>query len=131
MKNIEGLSALNLMLNLADRTENGFVPLSKYKLSEDSDKIIYDDSKPEKDDYYPIVFYDADHKAFFSYDSLLTGVTVRCRVIEGHEDWGLSSFITFTAKDEAENSVEFFIDDGHIYFSELNINTHLPIKIQR
>ena len=53
MKNIDGLSALNLMLNLADRTENGFVPLSKYKLSEDSDKIIYDDSKPEKDDYYP------------------------------------------------------------------------------
>ena len=134
MKNIEGLAALNLMLDLAQDTERGVVPLSEYKYPKDYGKIIYDDSKPEKDDYYPVVFGGRDdHKAEFSYDSLLAGVTVRCRVTEHPEEYDYegcrrkadrSCFLIFTAKDEADNSVEFCIEDGHIYYSDLKINNH-------
>ena len=125
MINVDTLAVVGLIHELAGKTENGAVPLSRVKQSE-LGKIVYDDSKPEKSEKYSYTAYpvvsevsggEGHYVAVSNYDSILKGVTVRyCdygRMFVNSDGTPAFNNVELIAEDETTGAkVEFDIQDG-------------------
>ena len=128
MMNIDTLTAIGFIHELADKTKHGSVAFSQSKNeAEVWEKIVYDDRKPEEDDErdytaYPVIFgYDKNYFAgkdqrivAVPYDAFLQGLKVRYCVFKDPED----NFVKFSARDKDGRSLDYFIEKGTFSFYE-------------
>ena len=124
--NIDTLTAIGFIRELADKTKHGSVAFSQSKdESEVWEKIVYDDRKPEEDDErdytaYPVIYcYDKNYFAgkdqrivAVPYDALLQGLKVRYCVFEHTE----RNFVKFSARDEDGRSLDYIREPLKTHF---------------